>query len=166
MTSEEMFADWYASLSPEERARHRRRQRLIDDRLADSERRARQGSSTAADVLTATGAEQLSATERDGYGSGRRVKALSLRDLAKAHGGVGAICKVIVGTGTTNITEAEIVELAKEEAEAAGTTVAKMLLADNVLAKACAVARASDFARQADRNVFDARVRSKAAQLN
>jgi hypothetical protein len=159
MTTEEMFADWYASLSPEERASYRRRQRLIDDRLADSERRARQGGSTAADVLTASGAEQLSPEERRNYGSGRQ-KRDSLKKIT-ADFGVTALAKHIVVDGPHGISESDLAECVQLHADAIGQSVAKVWAEDALLQKAAAACRAGDFARQAQHNIVDAQLRSK-----
>jgi hypothetical protein len=154
MTSEEMFADWYASLSPEERARYRRRQRLIDDRLADSERRARQGSSQASDVLTASGAEHLSATERSGYGSGAKAKSdsLQLQKLA-ADFGIAKLASYLAETGDHRVTEFELGQIVKEHCQRTGESVAKIWATDTALQKAAEVCRRGEQDRIARRDL-------------
>jgi hypothetical protein len=153
--SAEMFADWWSELSAQERDHYRRQQADIDAQIAERERLSRAGTTTRAEVAPTTPSPQPKKARDDN----------SLNSILKSYG-VCAVAKLVVDTNDAHlISEAELVQAASHYAASKGMKLGALLSAQNgegaLLAKAASVCRRGEQARQAERNLADARLRQR-----
>jgi hypothetical protein len=156
---QQYFERWLASLSPEERAWARRQIDLAEDRMAEHERAGRIRTTPRSAVVTTVPQNQLSAVERDGFGSGAKAKSDTLQKIA-ADFGIQRLAKHLVEHGSQEITEGEFVELVNKHA---GQSAAKLWAGDTeesrVILKAASVLRQAAYAKQAASHMAQARER-------
>jgi hypothetical protein len=160
MTDDEMFQSWWKELSAAERARYRRQQADIDAQLAEEERISRAGTTTRAEVAPDHPTPQPKKARDDNA---------SLNSIIKQYG-VCAVAKLVVDTSDAHgLGEAELMQAAGHYAASKGMSLGKLLNSDSgegvMLAKAAAICRSAEHARQAQQNLGDARLRARAAKI-
>jgi hypothetical protein len=150
--------NWIASLSPQERAWARRQIDLADDAMAEQERANAVRGSTPRRAVAPGRQNELTAGQRDGYGSGAKAKSDSLQKIASDFGIQRLASHLIQEPG--GVAEHEFVELVNKHAEKTG---AKVWSGDTeesrLICKAASVLRQDAYAKQADAHMAQARKR-------
>jgi hypothetical protein len=165
MSDTEWFAEWWQELDEDERREYRRLQSMLDEANAADERAAgdQTSSTPRRDVAGWDGQGELSAAERSGYGSGRQ-KRDSLAKIIKQHGLLPLAAMIVKDNDPHSVGEDELMAHAASYAASKGETLGKLLSAESgegaVLAKAAAICRQGAYARQAQHNVVQMRVRA------
>jgi hypothetical protein len=157
MTFTELLDGWLADQNPQDRRQSARREALLRDQFDAWLRSTREGTTPGPDVHGSANQNRLSETELDGYGSGAQKGADSYRKIVKQIV-IDAFADHIIAEGT-HMTEEEFVGLVKEDAEAKGQSLGTVLAQNGRLQKAAARCRDGAFARQAQHNIVDVRLR-------
>jgi hypothetical protein len=164
LDSSEVFADWWRQLDVSERRRYRAQQALIDAEMA--------AEGSGGDGTSGRGGSQFNGRPSSPNIAPGAPKAPTfakgddlLQNLFKQFGVVAVAHEVAKSGDARHISEAEMVQEISHYAATKGTTVGKLLNSNtgeaNMLAKACQVCRDGARARQAERNLFDARMRHR-----